>query len=134
MIGANEEVKMVLRKCEDADWGEATDYSSCIHKIAENEAARGGRGPGAAKLRVEACFAGSDIMIGKRGQTYFEQCWQRDEVTGKVDFATRTFPDADHDSLLVDQNKGALKVVFESIARLCGDRDGSTLERPSASD
>jgi hypothetical protein len=123
MTGANEEVKIVLRKCEDAGWGEATDYSSCIRTIADNETALGTREPIAAKVSVEAFFASSDIMIGKRGQQYFEQCWQSDGVAAKVDFATRTFPEADHDSLLVDHKKGALKVVFERIAQLCKDRD-----------
>ncbi|KAL0262768.1 hypothetical protein SLS55_001741 [Diplodia seriata] len=122
MTGANEEVKLCLRKCDDADWGEAADYSSCVRKIADNESALGSREPNAAKLSVEAFFAGSDIMIAKRGQQYFEQCWQSDEVKEKVDFATSTFSEANHDSVLIDQKKGALKVVFERIAQLGKDR------------
>lgn len=74
------------------------------------------------KLKVEAFFAGSDIMIAKRGQKYFEQCWQSEGVNGKVDFATSTFPKANHDSLLVDQKQGAMKIVFERIAQLGKDR------------
>lgn len=120
--GANEEVKLCLRKCDDADWGEAADYPSCIRKIAVNEAALGGREPDAAKLRVEAFFAGSDIMIAKLGQEYFEQCWQSDEVRGKVDFTTSTFPEANHDTVLIDQKKGALKFVFGRIVKLCNNR------------
>lgn len=122
MTGANEEVKLCLRKCDDADWGEAADYLGCIRKIAVNEAALGSRDPNAAKLSVEAFFAGSDVMIAKRGQKYFEECWQSDEVKGKVDFATSTFPEANHDSVLVDQKKGALKIVFEKIVQLGKDR------------
>ena len=117
--GANEELKLCLRKCDDADWGAAADYSSCIRRIAVDEAALVTREPvNAAKLNVEAFFAGSDIMIAKRGQQYFEQCWQSDEVKGKVDFTTSTFQEADHDSLLIDQKKGALKIVFERIVEL----------------
>ncbi|EXJ79584.1 hypothetical protein A1O3_07863 [Capronia epimyces CBS 606.96] len=116
--GANEEIKLCLRRCNDADWGEAADYLGCIRKIAVNEAARGQGEPNAARLNVEAFFAGSDIMIAKRGQKYFEQCWQSDEVKEKVNFTTSTFPAADHDSLLIDQKKGALKVVFKRIAQL----------------
>ncbi|KAK9236843.1 hypothetical protein V1525DRAFT_389108 [Lipomyces kononenkoae] len=41
--GANDEVKLCLRKCDDADWGEAADYSNCIRKIAVKEAALGSR-------------------------------------------------------------------------------------------
>jgi hypothetical protein len=120
--GANEEVKLCLRKCDDGDWGEAADYSGCIRKIAVNEAALDRREPNAAKLRVEAFFGGSDIMIAKRGQKYFEQCWQSDEVKGKVDFTTSIFPEANHDSVLIDQKKGALKIVFERIVELSKNR------------
>jgi hypothetical protein len=120
--GVNEEVKLCLRKCDDADWGEAADYSSCIRKIAVNEAALGSLEPHAAKVSVEAFFAGSDIMIAKSGQEYFEQCWQSDGVRGEVDFTTSTFPEANHDSVLGDQKKGALKIVFERIAELGKNR------------
>jgi len=98
------------------------DYSSCIRKIAVNEAEFGSREPNAAKVSVEAFFAGSDIMIAKGGQKYFEQCWQSDEVKGEVDFTTSTFVGADHDSLLGDQKKGALKTVFERIVQLNKER------------
>ena len=120
--GVNEEVKLCLRKCDDADWGEAADYSSCIRKIAVSEIAFSSREPNAAKVSVEAFFGGSDIMIAKRGQEYFEQCWQSDEVKGKVDFTTSTFPEANHDSVLIDQKKGAVKIVFERIVELGKNR------------
>ena len=61
-------------------------------------------------------------MIAKRGQEYFEQCWQSDGVKGKVDFTTSTFPEANHDSVLIDQKKGALKIVFERIVELGKNR------------
>ncbi|KAM3079594.1 hypothetical protein ACMFMG_006009 [Clarireedia jacksonii] len=116
--GANEEVKLCLRKCNDADWGEAADYSSCIRKIADKEAALSNHEANAVKLRVEAYFAESDIMSGERGQKYFEKCWQSDEVNGKVDFAASTLMGSDHDSVLIDLKKGAMKVVFEKIAQM----------------
>ncbi|PSK46024.1 hypothetical protein B9Z65_4992 [Elsinoe australis] len=115
--GANEEAKLCLGKCNEDDWGEAADYLCCIRTIAVNESSTS-RGSDVARLKVEAFFAGSDVMIGKRGQQFFEQCWQRQEVAGEVDFKTSAFPEADHDSVLVDHKKGALKVVFERIAAL----------------
>jgi len=120
--GANEEAKLCLRRCDDADWGEVADYSSCIRKIAANEAELGSRNPSTAKMSVNAFFAGSDVMIGKRGQEYFEQCWESDEVKGKVDFAVSTFPETDHDSLLIDQKKGALRTVFKRIVEFGRNR------------
>lgn len=117
IAGANEEAKLCLRKCDDADWGEAADYSDCINKIAVNESAFDGRERNAAKLNVDAFFGGSDVVIAKRGQIYFEQCWQSDRVKEKVDFTTSTLSETNHDSLLVDQEKGALKIVFEKIVQ-----------------
>jgi hypothetical protein len=113
--GANEEAKLCLRKCEDVAWGEAADYSKCILSIAENE---GMREAGAAKLRADGYFAGSDIMSGKRGQEYFEQCWQREEVAAKIDFVGQTYSETDHDSVVLNYRKGALRVVLERIAQL----------------
>lgn len=115
--GANDELKFCLKKCEDAAWIDVADYAGCIRKIAANEAAILREGNSTArKLRVEAFFAGSDILIGKGGQKFFEQCWQSEEVRTSVDFATSTFKDADHDSVLIDLKKGAFKLILEAIA------------------
>jgi hypothetical protein len=118
--GVNDEVKLCLRKCEDADWGEAQGYAACIRLIAQNERTLQQQNPGRAKLKVEAFFSGSDIMIGKRGQEYFEQCWQQDEFKEILDFATKTYPKANHDSVIMDYKNGALRDVFENVARLGG--------------
>ena len=116
--GANEEAKLCLRKCEDAAWGEAADYSKCIHKIAVNEATfNKNHEPNATKLSVDAFFGGTDIMIAKRGQKYFEQCWQRDEIKSKIDFTSRTCPKVNHNYVLFDFENGALKHVFNKIGQ-----------------
>ena len=114
--GANEEAKLCLRKCEDGAWGEAWDYAACIRSIAQNERALQEQNPGRANLRVEGLFSGSDIMIGKGGREYFEKCWQHDDVKNSVEFMTKTYPKANHDSLLIDYKKGALRDVFEKVA------------------
>ena len=119
--GVNEEAKICLRKCNDADWGEAADYAGCIRKIAVTEATLCAQNPDAARMKIEAFFAGSDTMIAKGGKNFFEQCWQSDQVQDKVEFSTYTLQKADHDSLLIDFKKGALKIVFEQIARLGKD-------------
>jgi hypothetical protein len=117
--GANEEIKLCLRKCEDGDWGDAIDYSACIKKIAASEAVQSDE-EGAGKLRVNACFAASDIMTGKKGQRYFIECWERNGVGGNVVFESETFKETNHDSVLVDWKKGGLKKVFEQIAGSTG--------------
>nr|OQO05205.1 hypothetical protein B0A51_17430 [Rachicladosporium sp. CCFEE 5018] len=116
IVGANEEAKLCLRKCEDADWGDAADYAACITKIGERE----GELQDQPKLRIDGFFAGSDVMIGKQGQEFFERCWRSDEVARHVDFESRTYEKADHDSLILNYKKGALRDVFKRVAELSG--------------
>lgn len=119
--GANEEAKLCLRKCDEADWGEATYYSKCISKIALNEATLSSNthnGLNAAKLSVDAFFGSKDVMIGKRGQEYFEDCWQTDEVATNINFMSWLCPNANHDDVLIDHKKGAMKIVFKKISQL----------------
>jgi hypothetical protein len=115
MSGADEELKLCLRKGGDASWGEAVDYAKCVRRIAANEEVLLGGRREAARLIVNASFTGSDVMIGKRGQEYFENCWR--EGRGMVDFTTKTFVGTDHDAVLVDLRKGALRGVFETVGR-----------------
>jgi hypothetical protein len=117
ITGANEEIKLCLRKCEDGDWGEAADYSTCIKKLLANEKRLGTEDVGS-KLTVNAFFAESDIMIGKKGQRYFVDCWEHDGVRGNFAFEYEIFKDTNHDSVLVDWRKGGLKKVFEQIGDL----------------
>ncbi|KAG8625847.1 hypothetical protein KVT40_006248 [Elsinoe batatas] len=116
--GANEEAKLCLRKCDDAAWGDAADYKGCIRRIVAIEATihqnRGGDG----KLKIESYFAASDLLVAKGGQTYFEQCWRDQNTDSAVDFTSTTMPDTDHDSVLADLRKGAVKTIFEQIASL----------------
>lgn len=114
---ANEEAKLCLQKGERADWGVGDDYMALVRSIAEREAAASTEGDGAAcKLEVDACFAGSDVMIGKGGQEYFNTCWGQDGVAARVSFKSRTFDATNHDTVLVDFRRGALKSCLESAA------------------
>lgn len=61
-------------------------------------------------------------MIGMRGQEFFEQCWQQNGLKESVDFVTRTYPEANHDSLVIDYQDGALRDVFKRIASLASAR------------
>lgn len=93
---------------------------ACVGRIAEGEAAamRDGRN----RLKIEAWFAGSDVMIGKGGREFFERCWEGEGVRGVVDFSSEVCPEADHDSVLVDFKKGALERVFRRAAELATNR------------
>jgi hypothetical protein len=110
----NEEAKLCLKKGGPTDWGVLADYEGCIRSIVDDQSARSDDGE-AVKLRIDAAFAASDLMIGKGGQEYFEKCWRQEGMAGKVDFASRTCEGTDHDSVLVDFRRGALKNVFRGI-------------------
>lgn len=108
--GANDEAKLCLRKAEDADWDAASDYMTCVRRIAEAEKAL------APKLKVYGMFASSDVMSGKKGQEYFERCWRQENVAKAVDFVSKTYDETNHDSVILDRNKGALEDVFRAMA------------------
>lgn len=111
----NEETKLCLMKGGSASWGVLADYEACVRSIADERGANSGDGQ-MGKLRVDAFFAASDLLIGDGGREYFEKCWRQEGVTGKVDFDSRVCESTDHDSVLVDFRLGALKKVFGRIA------------------
>ena len=115
----NEEAKLCLLKGGKESWGALADYEACVRSIADDGDASSGHTE-AVRLKVDAAFATSDLMIGKGGQEYFEKCWRQEGMAGKLDFESRTFEGTDHDSVLTDFQHGALKDVFSKIAALGG--------------
>lgn len=111
----NEEAKLCLLKGGRESWGVLADYEACVRSIADNEEASNSHA-GVKRLRIDAAFATSDLIIGKGGQEYFDKCWRQEGISGKLDFETRTFEGTDHDSVLTDFQNGALKGVFDRIA------------------
>lgn len=111
----NEEAKLCLMKGGSASWGVLADYEDCVRSIADEVVASSDGGQ-IGRLRVDAFFAASDSLIGKGGQEYFEKCWRRESMAGKVDFDSQTCEGTDHDSVLVDFRLGPLKKVFDRIA------------------
>jgi hypothetical protein len=86
VTSVNDEAELCLRKCEDAAWGETQDYPACIRSIAQSERMFQQQNPGGARLKVEAFFSNSDVMIGYRVQELFKQCWQQDVCKESLDF------------------------------------------------
>ncbi|QGA14021.1 hypothetical protein EYB26_001673 [Talaromyces marneffei] len=93
-LGANEEALQCLRK--GAPWLECDDYTKFANKFAESERRRRGGGS-TAKIRMRAYFAESDVMIGKTGQKYFENCFKGFEDV--LDFDSNTVLEENHDSV-----------------------------------
>lgn len=116
-VGADSEALCCLRKGPAGLWGDCDNYALFVGKLAELERGRragegvGGRG----KLRINAYFAETDAMIGKKGQSYMEDCWKcgvGDEIEDVLEFTTTTVKETDHDSVV--QSVEVLKQIFLS--------------------
>lgn len=116
-VGADSEALCCLRKGPAGLWGDCDNYMLFVGKLAELE--RGRRADegavGREKLRINAYFAETDAMIGKKGQSYMEDCWRGgagDEFEDLLEFTTTTVKDTDHDSVV--QSVEVLKQIFLS--------------------
>ena len=78
-----------------------------------------GRDREGAPLKIQAYFAESDVMIGKKGQAYFEERWRgtNGEYKDVVEFASTTVPGTDHDALAL-----SVDVWEEYFQRCTGSR------------
>lgn len=91
-VGANEEALQCVRK--GAPWLECDDYTQFAKNFAESEKRRGDT---SGKIRMRAYFAESDVMIGKTGQKYFENCFKGFEDV--LNFDSATIMEENHDSV-----------------------------------
>lgn len=69
------------------------------------------------KLTFRVYFSSSDVMIGKGGQQYFENCWEQGNVQGDIEFVAKTVPDTDHDSIILPE-KGWIEENFAEVRRV----------------
>ena len=113
--GANEEMRLCLKSLEDSDWMSCDDYEEYVVELVDAVRKRSHE---ATKLKVRAFFATTDAIIGRGGQEYFDRCWHEDKLAGALTYETETLPGTDHDSVLIDTRKGALKKVFEDVASI----------------
>ena len=112
---ANEEARLCLKKGGSGTWGVCESLETYVQNLVKQEEQRRRSELAQPKLRVQVYFASSDIMIGKKGQEYFEQSWKKDEVIERMHFESKELPGTDHDSALLDLKKGALESVFEDV-------------------
>ncbi|KAL1883297.1 hypothetical protein Daus18300_000355 [Diaporthe australafricana] len=106
MVGADSEALCCVRRGPAGLWGDCEDYALFVRKLAELERNRRSDDDGGnrKKLKVTAYFAEVDAMIGKKGQSYMENCWKGsggDEFQDTLEFRTTTMKETDHDSVVV---------------------------------
>ncbi len=113
---ANEDMLLCSKKDASASWGICDDYTECVKSICDQERSRRDADSTAAKLQVQLFFAESDMMIGKGGQEYLNKCWSQDFVSDVVEVSSQELEGTDHDTALLDIEKGALRTIFEAVA------------------
>jgi hypothetical protein len=116
-VGANSEALQCSRKGPAGLWGDCEDYALFVRKLVELERSRRVDECGGSRkeLRISAFFAESDALIGKRGQSYMEDCWkgsEGDDFEDVLKFTTTTISETDHDSVV--QSAEVLKQIFIS--------------------
>ncbi|KAH8775280.1 hypothetical protein F5883DRAFT_545616 [Diaporthe sp. PMI_573] len=114
-VGADSEALCCLRKGPAGLWGDCDDYALFVRKLSELERSRqADQGNSECqKLRISVYFAETDDMIGKKGQTYMEDCWKGsggDGFEDVMDFTTTTVSETDHDSVV--QSVEVLEQIF----------------------
>lgn len=115
MKGGNEDALFCSKGRDSVSWGVCEDYMACVKIITELQKERLAKDPRAKQLRVRLHFAEDDVIIGRGGQRYFNECWQQNGVDDLVDVKSKEWPKSDHDSVLIELGKGALPSIFEGI-------------------
>ena len=113
----NDEARLCLKKGDSDAWLICDDYKEYVQSLLDMEKKRAQPESSQPKLKIQVYYAESDIMIGKGGQRYFEECWNRKDVLNVVDFESRELPGTNHETALDDHKRGALKSIFEEVTR-----------------
>ncbi|USW47684.1 Putative alpha/Beta hydrolase [Septoria linicola] len=114
MTGANDEARLCLAGGKGL-WGSCEDFGEYIELLSAQERASQSEQGTNSKLKVQVFFAGSDNMIGKEGQAYFESCWQQQCVDGVIDYTSTQLVDRSHETIVMDYEKGGIVRVFQHI-------------------
>ncbi|GAB1735066.1 hypothetical protein NU219Hw_g134t1 [Hortaea werneckii] len=117
IIAANEEVLLGLKKGRPSDWGVCDNYEAFVQLCVQQEQQRQTASMDRAKLKVQMYFAQNDIMIGEGGREYFLKSWKQSGVEELLDVESRTMPGTNHDTAVLDPDKGALQHIFERVAK-----------------
>ena len=111
----NEDARLCLKMGGTKLWGDCEEYPDFVRALVEREKERRSADANAAGLKIRVFYAESDQMIGKGGQTYFEQCWAQEGVPGPIDYEGRELEGTDHETVFLDAEKSALPTVFDGM-------------------
>ena len=107
---------MCLKKGGLDLWLICKDYKQYVQDLLTKERGRSGTSTARHMLKVKVFYAESDMMIGEGpGKDYFEECWNQPDVSEHIDFESQTVSGTNHETVIVDFEKGALRSVFDEI-------------------
>lgn len=115
---ANEDAKLCLKMGGQQLWGTCEDYPEFFRLLVEKEKERKQANPNNPGLTFRTFYAGSDIMIGKGGQKYFEDCWSQEGMPGPIDYKSIELSERNHETVMIHGDGSALPSIFADIARL----------------
>ncbi|KAI9753265.1 MAG: hypothetical protein M4579_005238 [Chaenotheca gracillima] len=100
-------------------WGTWTDYADVIPVLAAQESQLLPLNPtnnneGAKKMLIQAFYASSDRMIGKKGGEYVDKCW-KEKGDEQFEYESTVVEGADHDSI-VSEEIGVLDTILKTAA------------------
>ncbi|MCJ1474210.1 hypothetical protein MMC13_002868 [Lambiella insularis] len=117
--GGSDEAFLTLKRGTEWSWGLFEDIDEAISKVVEQErelaAAAEHDGSGPEKLRVQVFFAESDMMIGKQGQEWFNECWRKEACSDVVEYCNQTVPASNHENI-ASAEKGIVDRLFREVA------------------
>ncbi|MCJ1281852.1 hypothetical protein MMC26_001175 [Xylographa opegraphella] len=119
--GGADEAFLSLKRGDKCTWGLFADTDEAISMVVSQErelalaASSSPNGDSREKLRTAVFFAESDIMIGKKGQEWFGQCWRNQDIADLISYTSETVPNSSHETI-GGPAQGVFERLFEEIA------------------
>lgn len=97
-VGGNDEARLCLKSVAGTTWDACEDYEECVKTLAETWEKRVEEG--GSKLRVDIFLPEEDVMVGKKGMNYFEECWGGERRGKGIKVETVRWDGTDHESVM----------------------------------
>ena len=119
--GSKDEALLCLKRIYDGKnnpWGLFEDYDQAVMMLVkqEDDLAAERVSQDYKKLKVQAFFAESDMMIGKQGAAWIDQCWQQEGVAERIEYTSTTILGANHETVGSADN-GAVYDICEEVVK-----------------
>ena len=108
--GVNDEARLCLKSTEGTNWLACEDYKEYVKELGREW--QGKITDAASKLKVDIVLPEEDIMVGKKGMQYFEDCWNSEAFGPGIEVSCVRVKGADHESAIHPANEAIVR-MFE---------------------